>query len=59
MHTGKSEGQAQWYCVVCKTEYYVDKDGSLLAERPCTWPVGVKANQESWEIKEGHWTKTA
>ena len=59
-HTGKSENDAQWYCIVCKTSYYVDKDGKLLTERPFSWPATVPKAAGSWEIsKEGYWTKTA
>ena len=57
-HTGKSPGQAQWCCIVCNQEYYVDKDGHLIKERPFSWPVGKKANPESWVIDEnGYWVK--
>ena len=58
-HTGQSPGNPQWYCIVCKTEYYQDKDGKLLIDRPFSWPVGAKGNTETWQIKKGHWTKTA
>jgi hypothetical protein len=56
MHTGKSPGEPQWYCVACGQEYYVDKDGSLCIEPPFKWPQ-TNNKSESYEIKNGHWKK--
>ena len=36
--TGWSGTHPEWYCPVCKKEYYTEKDGSLTKERPFKWP---------------------
>jgi len=37
--TGWSGDHPEWYCPVCKKEYYVEGDGSLTGERPFKWPT--------------------
>jgi len=37
--TGWSGDHPEWYCPVCKKEYYVESDGSLAVERPFKWPA--------------------
>ena len=56
MHTGNSPDKPQWWCCVCKSEYYVDKEGSLTKDRPFKWPT-TKNKTENYEIKNGHWKK--
>ena len=37
--TGWSGDHPEWYCPVCKKEYYVERDDSLTDERPFKWPT--------------------
>ena len=55
MHTGQGPNKPQWYCVVCKSEYYQNERGEIVKDRPFSWPVGVKANKEKAVLKNGHW----
>jgi len=36
--TGWSGTHPEWYCPVCKKEFYTEKDGVLTSERPFKWP---------------------
>jgi hypothetical protein len=56
--TGNSEGDTQWYCPVCKQEYYEDKDGKLSKERPFAWPKKKSVQKKIWQIKNGNWEVT-
>jgi hypothetical protein len=46
--TGWSGDHPEWYCPVCKKEYYVERDGSLTGERPFKWPTKNPSN--AWHI---------
>ena len=44
--TGWSSPNQEWYCPVCKTKYYVDKEGDLTKDKPFKWPDPVKGKKE-------------
>lgn len=54
--TGKSPDKAQLYCLVCKTEYYIHKDGTISKDRSTDWPT-TKPKEEKWELEDGYWRK--
>lgn len=43
--TGWGKPHPEWYCPVCKQEYYVvNSTGELTKERPFEWPKGKREN---------------
>ncbi len=42
--TGWSGDHPEWYCPVCKKEYYVEKDGLITSERPFKKPIKQESN---------------
>ena len=44
--TGKSPPHTEWFCPICKVEYYVDEKGNLSKEKPFKWPTTIKSDKK-------------
>jgi len=54
--TGRSEGDPQWICPVCKVEFYERENGEISKTPPKGQKI-KKVEIKRWELKSGYWTK--
>jgi hypothetical protein len=52
--TGYSADKPQWYCIVCKTEYFDDGHGGIATDIQFEWKVTPK-EYKTREVKNGVW----